>query len=200
MTRDEMLVDLRFRLGEAAEAVWSDSELESYINSAITSLYPHWYIYETGTTIAGEGPEQTHPTDASEVVARNIYYVGVRKETSTRVRTIRGWHEGNGVTVVPKVNILDDTLVWSWTMPHLPPYDGETALTIPPQAEEVVVLRAQITALERVITSKAKQQVYFATQAREGTTEQDLVAALDALHASVDTRMKDAPGPPERVG
>ena len=194
-TRTLLLAELRNRLGESVASIWQDAELNGYLDQAIQSLYPHWYIFKTGTTTAGAGPEQTMPTDA-----RNVYYVGVQTPTSHRVRTIRGWHEGDGVAVIPKVNIDTFTLVWSWTEPHTKPSAGGDTLTIPEQAEEVVVLRAQVTALEKVVTSKVKASKYFATQVREGVTENDIVAALDALHASIDARMKDAPGPPERVG
>lgn len=194
-TRDELKTELRYRLEDVSASVWTDAELNGYIDQAIQSLYPHWYIFKTGTTTAAGGPEQTLPSGA-----RNLYYVGVKKATSTRVRTIRGWHEGDGVAIVPKVNITNDQLVWAWTVPHTAPASGSATLTIPAQAEEVVIIRAQITALERVLTDRVKYATYFATQVREGTTENDLATALDALHQSVDTRMKDAPGPPERVG
>jgi len=201
-TRADLRAELRHRLydpldqfGDDAACAFLDDELDAYLDAAITSLYPHWYVFGTGTTTAGPGPEQDLPAGAV-----NIYYVGVKKDTSTRVRTIRGWHEGATVAIVPKVNIEGDELVWAWTTPHDAPASDVAVLTIPLQAEEVVVLRSQISALERVITDRVKAARYFATQVREGITENDIAVALDALHQSVDVRMKDAPGPPDRVG
>ena len=194
-SRNDLRADLRFRLNEPVASVWTDAELDSYLDHAMGSLYPHWYVFKTGTTTAGPGPEQTMPDGC-----RNLYYVGVKKDTSTRVRTIRGWHEGDGVAFIPKVNIDGDELSWAWTLPHEVPVFDDHDVTVPTQGIEVVVLRAQVTALERVLTNKVKNQLYFAVQVREGVTENDLVNALDALHASIDARMKDAPQPPERVG
>lgn len=195
-TRATLLTDLRYRLNEPSASVWSDAELNDYLDQAIQSLYPHWYLFKVSTTTATIGPVQTMPSGA-----KNIYYVSLKKDsTSNRARVIRGWHEGDTDCVVPKLNITGQTLVWAWTIAHTKPAGSSDTLTIPAQAEEVVVLRAQVTALERVLASKVKSTVYFATQVREGVTENDIVATLDALHASIDTRMKDAPGPPERVG
>ncbi len=195
-TRATLLTDLRNRLGEASASIWTDAELNIYLDQAIQSLYPHWYLFKVGTTTATIGPLQTMPSGA-----KNIHYVALKKDaTSNRARVIRGWHEGDTNAVVPKLNITDQTLVWSWTIPHTKPAASGDTLTIPTQAEEVVVLRAQVTSLEKVITSKVKAAKYFATQVREGVTENDIGAALDALHASIEARMKDAPGPPERVG
>lgn len=194
-TRNDLLTDLENRLQDTANDTWLAAELEGYLDAAIGSLYPHWYIYKTDTTTATEGPIQTGPSGV-----RNIYYIGVKNSTSNRARTIRGWQEGEGEAVVPKVNITGQTLIWAWTEAHAKPATGVETLTIPRQAEEVVVLRAQVTALERVLSARLKGERYFAQQVREGVTETEIITSLDALHASIDSRLKDAPGPPERVG
>lgn len=188
--------ELKNRLQDAAHAVWTDAELLGYLEQAVKSLYPHWYLFANGTTTATIGPLQTAPAGA-----RNLHYIGLNNGTSNRARVIRGWQEGSGQAIVPKLNITGQTLIWAWTVPHAADAASPaTTLTIPAQAEEVVVLRAQITALERVLTDRVKKAKYFAQQVREGVTESEIATTLDALHASVDTRMKDAPGPPQRVG
>jgi hypothetical protein len=194
-TRDDLLSDLENRLQDVSNTTWLAAELEGYLDAAIGSLYPHWYVYNTDTTTAGAGPIQPLPSGA-----RNLHYVGVKSATATRVRVIRGWQEGDGEAVIPKVNITDQTLVWAWTTAHAKPANGSATLTIPRQAEEVVILRAQVTALERILSARLKSAKYFAQQVREGVTETEIITALDALHASIDARLKDAPGPPERVG
>lgn len=187
--------ELNYRLNDGTNAVWSDAEKESYVREAIASLYPAFYRLETDTTTAGPGPMQTMPTGAE-----NLYYVGVKTATSNRARTIRGWREGQGEAVVPKVNIDGQTLIWAWTSAHAVPASNSDTLTIPIQAEEVVVLRAHITALERLISNRLKSEKYFAIQVREGVTENEIVATLDALHASVDSRLRNVVPLPERVG
>lgn len=201
-TRADLRSELRNRLHDAGAAIWEDEELNGYIEQAVKSLYPHWYLFETGTETAGPGPVQSLPIGLSGDIAKNLHYVGLRKPTSTRVRTIRGWQEGNGQVMVPKVDdaVEGFILVFAWTIPHRAPDDDVTDLTIPANAEEVVVLRSQVTALERVLADRVKSAKYFAVQVREGVSEQDIAVTLDALHASIDSRMKDAPGPPERVG
>ena len=194
-TRSELREQVITRLGDPNGEVWTVPELNDYLNQAIQSLYPYWPVYKVGTTTAGPGPVQTAPSGC-----RNIYWIGVKGATSTRVRTIRGWREGDGNAIVPKVNINGLELSWAWTEPHPAPTSDAAALTIPEQAEEVVVLRAVISALERVLSSKVKRERYYALHMREGVTEPDIGLALDALHESVRRRLERAPQPPERVG
>lgn len=187
--------ELNHRLGDASNTVWGDSEKAAYVAEALASLYPAFYRLRTGTTTAGSGPLQTLPSGAI-----NLYFVGVKNATSNRARTIRGWREGVGEALVPKVNISGQQLIWAWTEPHEVPANTAVTLTIPVQAEEVVILRAHITALERLISSRIKTEKYFAIQVREGVTESEIVATLDALHASVDSRLQRVVPLPERVG
>lgn len=183
------------RLNDPTNTIFTASELNGYISQAIASLYPSFWIFKASTTTAGAGPLQTNPSDA-----RNIYFIGLQKTGSTRVRMLRQWREGDTSTYVPKTGITGETLVWAWTTGFTKPSDDVTALDIPQEAEEVVVLKVQITALERVLSSRVESAKYFALTVREGVTEQDLVATLDALHASLDQRLKNTIPRPERQG
>lgn len=194
-TLASLKTDLNSRLSDAANTVWTDAEKVLFVSDAVASLYPNFFLLKSGTTTAGAGPIQTVPSGAV-----NLYYVGVQGPTSTRVRTIRGWQEGNGDCIVPKVNITGQTLVWAWTEPHEVPASTATTLTVPIQGLEVARLRAEISAYENVLADRTKSQKYFAVQVREGVTENELVAQLDALHASVDSRLEKQKPLPERVG
>lgn len=174
------MAELRARLGETADDVFSTAELKGFVDYGIKALYPYFFQYQVDTTTATAGPIQTAPTGA-----RNLYSIGVVRTGATRVRPIRGWTEGDGEANVPKLNITGQTLVWSWTDGWDAPASDSTTLTIPKESEEVVVIRAHITALEKVVTSRTKTQVYLAVQVREGATEQDVLDTLDALHASL---------------
>jgi hypothetical protein len=179
-SRSTLVAELRSRLGEAADDVWETTELKGFVNFAIKALYPYFFQYKVDTTTAGAGPIQTAPTGA-----RNLYSIGVVRDGATRVRPIRGWTEGDAEANVPKLGITDQVLVWSWTEGWDAPSTDSETLTIPKEAEEVVVIRAHITALEKVITSRSKTQLYLAVQVREGASEQDILDTLDALHASL---------------
>lgn len=194
-TRAQLLTDLNNRLQDSTNAVWSASEKNEYLNHGIEALYPTWFINNTDTTIAGAGPLQTMPAGASD-----IYYVGLQTATSNRVRVIRGWHEGSGQAVIPKIGITGSTLVWAWTSSYSKPAAGGDTLVLPKELEDIVVLRAQITALERVLSDRTKATKYYAVNVREGVSEQDVGLSLDALHASINARQKDAIKRPERVG
>ncbi len=190
-----LLSDLNARTGDAANTVWNAAEKALFVSDAVASLYPDFYLLQTGTTTAGAGPVQTAPTGAV-----NIHYIGVKSSTATRVRTIRGWQEGNGDAIVPKVNITGQQLVWAWSIPHAVPASTSTTLTVTVTGLEVARLRAEISAYENVLGDRTKTAKYFATQVREGVTETELVSQLDALHASVDARIKKLPPLPSRVG
>lgn len=194
-TRNALRSELQNRLNDSVAAVWSTSELDGYLDQSIQSLYPTWHTLQTGTTVAGAGPIQTMPA-----AAQDLYYVGVQTPTSNRVRVMRGWQEGSGSAVIPKVGITGYTLVWAWTAPYGKPSTGTETLSIPVELEEIVVQRAQITALERVLSDRTKKAKYFAVNVREGVTENEIGLALDALHASVDSRARNAMPRPERVG
>jgi hypothetical protein len=194
VTRNEMLTSLRYRLNEAAADVWTDAELEDYLDSAIQGLYPYFFRYKVGTTIAGAGPVQTTPSGA-----RNLYQVGQVRDGANRVRAVRGWTEGDGNALVPRLNIEETTLVWSWTEPYEAPVTGDQELDLKVEARECAVVRAAISALERVVTDRSKNEKYFAVQVREGVTEQDLLDAIDALHQTLKEHQDRALPLPERV-
>lgn len=191
-TRDLLRQELRNRLKDPGGTVWTDPEVDGFLDSAVVGLYPHYFLYQAGVTTAGAGPLQVGPTGI-----RNIHFVGVKRTGSTRVRQIRGWEESDGGALVPKVNITGQELSWAWTEPFAKPTNGSEELTLPPQAEEVVILRASVTALEQVLSDRVKKQRYNANQVREGVTEEDIGLALDGLHASIDARLKAARALPE---
>lgn len=183
------------RLGESVADVWTDDDLNSHIENAVTGLYPSFYKRAVGTTTAGAGPVQTKPSGAV-----NLYYIAVQGTASNRARTIRGWSEGGADAIVPKLNITGQTLIWAWTEPFDAPTDDVTALDIPTAAEEVVLLRSHVASLEQMLTTRDKKQKYFNLNVREATTEQDVGLILDALHTSIDNRLKYVLPLPQRIG
>lgn len=183
------------RLGDIANAVFTTGELDAYVTAAVQSLYPTYFQYAAATTVASAGPLQTMPAGA-----RNIYYIGEQKPTSTRVRMIRQWKEGVGTTFVPKVNIAGETLVWAWTTGFTVGATVSTPFVLSDECVEPVILRTCISALERVASSRVETAKYFALTVREGVTEQDIISILDAYHASLDARIKQAVARPARVG
>lgn len=193
--RSDIRTEVRNRLHEPTAVIWTDAELNGYIAQAIKSLYPNFWLFKTATSTATDGPLQTNPTGG-----RNFYFIGLQRPGSTRVRLMRQWKEGDTSTYIPKTGIADQLLVWAWTAGFTAPTGDVTALDIPQEAEEVVVLRAQITALETVLSSRTKSESFFALTVREGVTEQDIVNTLDALHASLSNRLENAIKRPDRVG
>lgn len=173
---------LESRLGNTTS--WSSSELEGYVKTAIEGLYPSFYRNRVATTIAADGPIQTAP-----VGARNFYRIGLQRLGSTRVRKIRGWAEGDGEIFCPKTGVTGQTLVWSWTEGWEAPASTTDAIGLPPEAREVVVLRAHISALEKLLSNRLALESYLAIQVREGTTDEEIVSTLDALHLSVRERL-----------
>lgn len=193
--RSDLRSDIATRLGDITNAIWTVPELNGYIDKAIKSLYPTYFILESGVTLGSTGPLQNMPAGA-----RNLYAVGVMAVTATRVRTVRQWREGINSTLIPTYDLTGFLIVWSWTMGFTSPGDDVTTLDLLPECEEVVVLRASISAIERILSDRVSAQKYFALTVREGTTEQDLVQTLDALHASLQNRLSQATKLPERVG
>lgn len=184
-TRATLRAELRTRIGDLTSAVWTDSELNDAIGSAIEGLYPSFFQRKTATSTATAGPLQTAPA-----TARNLHMVGLQRTGSTRVRPLRGWQEGDGQAFVPKTGITGESLVWAWTAGWTRPADDVTVLTIPVESQEVVLLRAHITLLERVITSRVKAEKYLSLSVRQATSEDDIVNTLDALHASLRERLE----------
>jgi len=178
-TRQSLREELERRLGDTANAVWSDAQLNGFIDNRIKALYPTWFRRDVAITLADDGPVQTMPARC-----RNLYEVGLKRSTSTRVRRMRGWNEGDGQALVPKTGIEGETLVWSWTKGWDAPVDDTTTLTIPVEAEEAVLLSAHISALENILTDRVSVEKYHALQVRQGITEDDVATAIDALLAS----------------
>lgn len=193
--RSDLRGEISNRLGDAGNAVFSVAELNGYIDKAIKSLYPTFWKYQVSTTVATGGPLQTMPAGA-----RDLYYIGLQSLTSTRVRLMRQWREGTNQAFIPKTGIDGQTLVWAWTGIFTSPGDDVTALDCGPECEEVIVLRVCISALERIVSSRVETAKYFALTVREGVTETDIVNTLDALHTSLDQRLKQAVIRPIRQG
>lgn len=194
-TRDQLSAKVGYRLADVAQAVFTATEVNGYLDQAISSLYPTWFQYKTATTNATDGPLQAMPA-----TCRNLYYIGEQKTGSKRVRLIRQWKEGTGSSFIPKVDISGETLVWAWTTGFTVPSAGSDTLDLTPETEEIVVIRACISCLERVSSSKVELAKYFALTVREGVTENDVIAALDALHTTYDNMVKAAVPRPARVG
>ena len=180
------------RLGDASNTVWTTTDINGYIDNALRGLYPTFFQRNVNTTTAGSGPLQTMPS-----TARNVYSVGLQATGATRVRPLRNWVEGFGNALIPKLNITGETLVWAWTSGWDAPANDTDALTIPLEAQEVVILRVQIAALEHILGSRAKQDKYFSLQVRQAVDENDLATMIDALHASLTERLSKAQPLPE---
>lgn len=191
-TRLTIRTELRQRLGDAGAAIWTDGELNGAIDYAIKGLYPHFYRLKVGKTTAGGGPLQTAPSGA-----RNVYSLGLQRTGSTRVRPLRGWRPGDGEAFVPKTGIDGDSLVWCWTTGYdAPTTDGETLL-IPVEAEEVVILRSHVSALEALLSDRLRTDKYHALHVRASISEDDIATTIDALHASLRERLQNVTPLPE---
>lgn len=193
-TRDQLRSELATRLGDSAFAVWPSAELDGFLNYAIKGLYPSYYQRKVASTTTVAGPVQTAPTNA-----RNLYLVGHQRQNTIRVRNLRGWADGGGTAYLPKALDAGDTLVWAWTTAYDAPATGAEQLVIPAEAEEVVVLRAQITALEKLLSDRVSVDKYHALQVRQGVTEDDIANTLDALHASLRDRLSGVLPLPEVI-
>lgn len=176
-TRLNVRIEVKNRLGDPANAIWSDAELNGYIGGAVSSLYPTYYLRAQGTTTASAGPVQTLPAGA-----RNIYAVDCQLVGSTRTRALLEWSEGSGTAVLPVSGIAGATLIWSWTKGFTIPGDDVTVLDTPQEAEEHVVVKTHLTALERLLSSRTHMENYRVLQTtREGVTENDVSATIRAL-------------------
>lgn len=191
-TLASLRTDLRTRLRDQAKSQWQDSELDNYLAQAIRGLYPYFFQYRVAQTTADNGPIQTMPTEC-----RNLYQIGLRNTGSTRVRPLRGWSEGNGSAFVPKTGIAGQTLVWSWTQGWDVPSDDATVLRSPVEADEVLVIRAQITALQSLLNGRILEGGYMAQQARQITTEAEVLDTIASLEDSLKTRLEKTVPLPE---
>lgn len=191
-TRATLRAELARRLGDTTNAIWPVADLDGYLNWGIVGLYPTFFIRKTATTVAAAGPLQTAPAGA-----RNIHMLGLQRTGSTRVRPLRSWQEGDGQAFIPKTGITGETLVWAWTQGwDAPASDGEV-LTIPREAEEVVIIRAQIAALERLLSDRVSVDKYLSLSVRQASSEEDIATTIDALHASLRDRMEHVVPLPE---
>lgn len=191
-TRADIRGEVQNRLGDTGEEVWTEAELNGIIDYVIKGLYPTFYQRKVASTTAADGPVQTAP-----VGARNLYMVGHKKATSTRVRSLRGWHEGDGDAFVPRTGITDDTLVWAWTEGWSAPANDVEALTFPSEAEELVVLRACVAALEKLLTDRVSVETFHAIQVRQGVTEEDVDLLISNLRDSIEERVRNTLPLPE---
>lgn len=182
-TRSTYRNELRQRLGDTTAEIFEDGDLNDFLDGAVESLYPTYFQRNVDQTVAGAGPIQTAPTGA-----RNIYYLGLKRTGSNRVRSVRNWREGDGEAYVPKTEITGQVLVWAWTSGwEAPDQDGD-AYTFPVEAHELVILRAHVSALEALLSNRVKVEKYHALNVRPGITEDDILSTLEALHASIRER------------
>lgn len=183
-TRATIRAEVENRLGDTANVVWTEAELNGFIDHVIQGLYPTFYQRQVDESVAGAGPLQTMPA-----TARNLYMVGHKRATSSRVRPIRGWQEGSGEAYVGRTGITGDTLVWAWTSGWDAPATDDEALTFPTEAIEVVVMRTMVAALEKLLTDRVSQETYHAIQVREGASEQEIDMLLANLRDSIKERV-----------
>lgn len=186
-TRLTIRTELKQRLGDTAGAIWTDANLNGYIENAIRGLYPTFFRRDAATTTATAGPMQTMPAGA-----RNLYEVALQTSGSVRPVPILGWAEGSGSTFVPVTGITGSTLVWAWTKGFTAPTADGTTLDTNEDAEEVLIIRSHIAAIEHLLSNRVKRDKYFAINLRQATSEPDLGLTLDALHGSLDERVKRA--------
>lgn len=184
-TRLTLLADLENRLKDPTNTVWPEADLKNFIDKAIEGLYPSFFQYKVATAVAGAGPLQTLPSGA-----RNLYMVGLQRATSTRVRPVRGWTEGQAQVFVPKTGVTGETIVFAWTSGWTAPATDGEVLTLPTEAHEVVLLRCHISALEQLLTDRMGLERYHALQVRQAITEDDILSSLDALHTSLRERLE----------
>jgi len=187
INRDTLITETALRLKDPTFVTWGEAELRTYINTSLEGLYPTYFKRLVATTIATAGPMQTLPPTAS-----NLYMVAYKKVLSKRARSLRRWAESNGEAYIPRTTITGDTLIWCWTAGWAAPETDIEALTLPVEVAEAVVLRAAITAIERLLLEKERLDQYLAIQAREDVSEADLGITLDALHATLDRKTKAA--------
>jgi hypothetical protein len=192
-TRTTLSTELAGRLGDSGNAVWSAADVKSYVDYAIKSLYPSFFQLRVATSTAGDGPLQVKPVGAT-----NLHMVGLKRSTSTRVRPLRGWQEGDADAYVSKTGITGDTLVWAWTEGWDAPEADATVLTIPRAAEEVVLTRAHITALERLLSDRVSQEKYFNLNVRQAASEADVADTIDLLRQRLNDMLNVVMPLPEK--
>lgn len=193
-TRTTLRTEVLARLGDSTNQVWTTNEIDGFVDYAIKGLYPVFYKHQVATITAGNGP--THPKPPG---CYNVHRVGLQRAGTTRVRSIRGWSEGDGVVYIPKTGIAGQTLVIAWTSGFDPPGTANGTVDIPVQAEEVVVLRACVSALERLLSDRVKKERYMAVQVRQIGSEEDIFNLIDSFSASIRERTANQVPLPEKV-
>lgn len=192
-TRQTIREEVERRLGDTGNTVWTDVDLNGFIENAIKGLYPTFYRLDAATTTAGAGPLQNLPSGA-----RNLYSVALQISGSTRPIPVVGWSEGSTSAYLPVAGITGATIVWAWSKGFTAPTADGTTLDVSPEAEEVVILRCQVAALEYLLTNRVKLEKYFALNLRQATSENDIALALDALNESIQQRIERALPLPEK--
>lgn len=180
-TRANLRAELRRRLNDTAGAIWADDELTGFLNHSVKSLFPTYFQRKTGSTLAGPGPDQMLPGGC-----RNLYYVGLQRLEATRIRPIRGWIEGDGVVIVPKLNISGFTLHFGWTEGWDEPASDSELIPIPTEAVETLVLRANVLAMEKLLASRTHFESFRSLLGQqEGVTENEINASISSLKDSI---------------
>lgn len=187
-----LLNEVESRLNDPTNVVWTEAELKSAIRYHIKSLFPTYFRLRLEETTAGPGPMQPGPSGA-----RNFYLLGHKRATSSRVRPLRGWTEGEGKAFVPKTGITGDTLVWGWIEGWEPPTDDNEILLIPLEAEQMVILGAHKTALEKLLTNEVSQGRYLSLNVRQAATETDILDTIGELRQNIDDLVSRALPRPE---
>lgn len=191
-TRADVRAEVQSRLGDTAAEVWTVDELNGIIDFVIRGLYPTFFQRKVGETTAADGPLQVAP-----IGARNLFMVGHKKTSSTRVRSLRKWTEGDGDAYVPRTGISGDLLVWAWTEGWDAPASDVEELTIHTEALEVVVLRAAVAALEKLLTDRVSVEKFHAIQVRQGATEEDIDLLISNFRDSIEERVRNTRPLPE---
>lgn len=191
-TRADIRSEVVSRLGDSNGEVWTETQLNGLIDFVVQGLYPTYFQRQVEETVAGGGPLQPAPAGA-----RNLYMIGHKRASSTRVRALRAWHEGEGEAYVPRTGISGDALVWAWTEGWPAPTSDTDPLLFPGEAVEVVVLRTMIAALEYLLTDRVSREKFHAIQVREGASENDIDLLLSNLRDSISERLQRALPLPE---
>lgn len=197
-TRQTLREEVVRRLGDPALIVWDTAELNGFIDNSIKTLYPIYWLSKVGITTATDGPIQIAP---SEAIGKHIYYLGFQRTGANKTRPLHGWvaGEADGQVIVPKLTLEGMTLLWGWTEGFNGPDSDTEVLTIPKESEEVVVLRTQVLALERLLSSRTHFEEYqVLLAAREGVTENDIVGTINSLRTSITVLEGRAVPRPER--
>lgn len=182
-TRQTIREEVERRLGDTANAIWTDAELNGLIDQCIGGLYPLYFRYDQSTTTAGTGPTQPLPAGA-----KNIYAVDIQLAGSARTRAVLEWSEGATTAVLPVSGITGATLIWSWTKGFTVPAADGTTLDLSPEAEKYVVVNTHLSAMEKLLSSRTHLENYRILQTiREGVSAQDITTLVNDLRVSLES-------------